>query len=150
MTHGRVGSARRTTAVLRAARPILQRIPVIGFAQAGRAGYFDDCGYPTGSGWDVIEFPNLGDANAYALKIIGESMEPVYRDGDLIIVSPLSAVRPGDRVVVRSATDEVLAKQLVRQTARSVHLASVNLAHGDVMLAVHDVVWLSRIVWVSQ
>lgn len=132
------------------ARQAPQRIPVIGFAQAGRNGFFDDSGYPTGSGWDVLDFPNLGDSNAYALKISGDSMEPVYRDGDLVVVSPLSAPRPGDRVVVRTTADEVLAKQLVRQTTRTIHLASVNRAHGDLVLPAREVVWISRIVWVSQ
>src|SRR3954447_9941076 len=34
-------------------RPVsMRRVPVIGFAQAGAGGYFDDAGYPTGEGWD--------------------------------------------------------------------------------------------------
>ena len=126
------------------------RVPLIGFAQAGRAGFFDDAGYPIGGGWDTLDFPNLGDANAYALKISGESMEPVYRDGDIIVVSPLSAVRPRDRVVVRTIADEVLAKQFVRRTETCIYLSSVNRAHGDLELAASDVVWMSRIVWASQ
>ena len=72
-------------------RPALPRVPVIGLAQAGRAGFFDDAGYPVSAGWDTINFPNFGDTNAYALKICGESMEPVYREGDIFIVSPNAA-----------------------------------------------------------
>ena len=61
---------------------VVHRIPVIGYAQTGRQGYFDDAGYPTGNGWDEVDFPNIGDSHAYALEISGDSMQPVYRDGD--------------------------------------------------------------------
>ena len=64
---------------------------IIGYAQAGASGFFDDAGYPTGAGWDEVLFPSIGDPNAFALEIQGDSMEPVYRDGDIIVVLPRSA-----------------------------------------------------------
>ncbi len=67
-----------------------RRIPLIGLAQAGDGGFFDDAGFPAGSGWDEIVFPNVADENAYALEISGDSMLPAYRDGDVVIVSPNS------------------------------------------------------------
>ncbi|MBG03610.1 MAG: DNA-binding protein [Rhodospirillaceae bacterium] len=131
-------------------QPVSLKIPVIGFAQAGRAGFFDDSGYPVASGWETLDFPNLGDANAYALAISGDSMLPVYRKGDIIVVAPNAAVRPGDRVVAKTRGGEVLAKQLAKATTRQVRLASVNRSHEDICLPASDVVWISRIVWVSQ
>lgn len=124
--------------------------PVIGFAQAGSDGYFDDAGYPAGGGWDEIPFPDVGDPHAYALEISGDSMEPVYRDGDLVIVSPQASVRRGDRVVARTRNGEILAKLLRRRTARNIDLQSLNPLHEDRVLAVEDVDWLARIVWASQ
>ena len=97
-------------------------MPLIGFAQAGAGGYFDDGGFPVGKGWDEIAFPAVTDENAYALEISGNSMEPAYRNGDIIIVSPAAPVRKGDRVVVRTQDGEVLAKVLERQTAKTVDL----------------------------
>jgi phage repressor protein C with HTH and peptisase S24 domain len=129
---------------------VVHRIPIIGYAQTGRQGFFDDAGYPTGSGWDEVDFPNVGDNHAYALEVSGESMEPVYRDGDTIIVSPQANVRRGDRVVVRTKDGEVLAKQLVRQTAHRIELLSINRDHADITLKVEDVEWMARIVWASQ
>src|SRR6202790_3339743 len=32
-------------------------VPLIGLAQAGKQGYFDDGGFPAGHGWDEIPFP---------------------------------------------------------------------------------------------
>ena len=129
---------------------VFRNIPLIGFAQAGSAGYFDDAGYPTGGSWDEIPFPDVGDPHAYALEITGDSMEPVYRDGDIVIVSPAASVRRSDRVVVKSLKGEVMAKQLRRKTARKVELQSLNPDHDDRVLAVEELDWIARIVWVSQ
>jgi len=129
---------------------VRQRIPIIGHAQAGAEGFFDDAGYPVGSGWDEVMFPDVGDPHAYALEIAGDSMEPVYRDGDTIIVSPESSIRRGDRVVVRTLAGEVMAKELARQSATRVELGSLNPAHPPRTLQVNELAWMARIVWASQ
>ena len=129
---------------------VFRNIPLIGFAQAGNAGYFDDAGYPVGGGWDEIPFPGLNDPNAFALEISGDSMEPVFRDGDTVIVAPHVSVRRGDRVVVRTTDGEVMAKSLIRRTAKKIDLQSLNPAHGERSLDVSEVDWISRIVWASQ
>jgi phage repressor protein C with HTH and peptisase S24 domain len=127
-----------------------KRIPLIGFAQAGSDGFFDDGGYPVGGGWDEISMPDVGDPNAYALEISGDSMEPVFRDGDMVIVSPAAPVRRGDRVVVKTREGEVMAKQLVRQSARKVELASLNPAHPNYSFDLAELVFMHRIVWAAQ
>jgi phage repressor protein C with HTH and peptisase S24 domain len=77
-------------------------------------------------------------------------MEPVFRDGDVVIVSPAAPIRRGDRVVARTASGEVMAKQLARRSARRVDLRSLNPAHPDYSFELSDVMWLHRIVWASQ
>ena len=128
----------------------VRTIPVIGHAQAGANGYFDDAGFPVGAGWDEVAFPDLRDPNAYALEILGDSMEPVYRDGDIVVVSPAASLRRGDRVVARTREGEVLAKWLGRLSARRVELRSFNPEHEDRVLAREELDWLARIVWASQ
>ena len=125
-------------------------LPLIGLAQAGDGGYFDDGGFPVGAGWDEIEFPAVGDPNAYALEISGDSMVPAYRDGDRVIVSPGAPVRRGDRVVVRTTAGEILAKELKRQTSKTVELKSLNPDHPDRAIPAQDVRWIARILWTSQ
>jgi phage repressor protein C with HTH and peptisase S24 domain len=134
----------------RGAGTLTKPLPLLGFAQAGSGGYFDDAGFPAGQGWDQIAFPEVADAHAYALKISGESMLPVYRDGDVILVSPSAPLHRGDRVVAKTRDGEVLAKELNRQTPSTIELRSLNPAHEDRMLAVEDMLWMARIVWVSQ
>jgi phage repressor protein C with HTH and peptisase S24 domain len=125
-------------------------VPLLGFAQAGSGGYFDDGGFPVGEGWDEIAFPAVTDEHAYALEISGESMDPAYRDGDVILVSPSAPIRRGDRVVVRTRSGEVMAKELKRRTAKSIELRSLNAEHEDRTLAVADILWIARILWASQ
>ena len=131
-------------------RSVSRRVPLIGLAQAGGEGYFDDGGYPVGGSWDEVGLPEIGDANAYALEISGDSMEPVFRDGDMVIVSPAAPIRRGDRVVVRTTGGEVMAKQLARRSARRVELRSLNPEHPDYSFDLADVHWIHRIVWASQ
>lgn len=136
--------------LLRSRGDAARRIPLIGLAQAGDGGFFDDAGFPAGAGWDEIVFPNIADENAYALEISGDSMLPAYRDGDVVIVSPNSPVRRGDRVVVKTSEGEVLAKELKRRTAKTIELRSINPEHPDRSFDVRDVQWIGRIVWAAQ
>jgi phage repressor protein C with HTH and peptisase S24 domain len=132
-------------------RRIVQSVPLLGFAQAGSGGYFDDAGFPTGSkGWDEVGLPSISDEHAYALQISGDSMKPVFRDGDIIVVSPGSPIRKGDRVVVKTKDGEVLAKELKRRTAKTIELQSLNPNHVDRSFNATDLEWIARIVWASQ
>lgn len=127
-----------------------QGIPLIGFAQAGSDGYFDDAGFPLGQGWDEVNLPVAGNG-LYALEISGDSMLPLYRDGDRVVVDPLDRnFRKGDRVVVKTMDGEVLAKELVRQSAKTIELRSVNPDYGDRVLETRQVAWMARIIWASQ
>jgi phage repressor protein C with HTH and peptisase S24 domain len=133
-----------------AGSPAEQAVPLIGFAEAGAGGFFDDGGFPVGKGWDEIPFPAVEDEHAYALEISGDSMHPAYRAGTVIIVSPAAPIRRGDRVVVRTRQGEVMAKEFKRKTATTLELRSLNPEHADRMLAAEDVLWIARIVWASQ
>jgi phage repressor protein C with HTH and peptisase S24 domain len=130
--------------------PATRAVPLLGFAEAGAGGYFDDGGFPVGEGWDEIAFPAVSDQHAYALEVSGQSMEPAYRDGDVILVSPAAPIRRGDRVVVRTRSGEVMAKELKRRTAKSIELSSLNAEHADRTIAAADVLWIARILWASQ
>ena len=130
--------------------PRRKLIPLLGFAKAGKGGFFDDSGFPAGNGWDEIDVPGVTDQNGYGLEITGDSMLPVYREGDTIIVSPSATLRKGDRVVVRTTDGQVMAKIMQRQTAKLLELASFNPEHQTRTLDMKDVDWIARIMWASQ
>ncbi|WP_192258853.1 S24 family peptidase [Mesorhizobium caraganae] len=144
LVEGRARDASGATTAQRSA------VPLLGFAQAGAGGFFDDAGYPFGQGWDLVELPARATETSYALKVQGDSMLPLYRNGDVLIVEPGAATRKGDRVVVKTNAGEVMAKVLDRQTAKSILLISLNPDHPDRDIAMRDVEWVARIVWASQ
>jgi phage repressor protein C with HTH and peptisase S24 domain len=130
--------------------PKTRMVPLIGMAQAGTSGYFDDAGFPSGQGWEQIAFPEIADPHCYALEITGDSMLPVYRDGDRVLVSPSGSIRRGDRVVVKTLAGEVMAKQLSRMTAQRIELKSFNPAFEERHFALTEIVFVHRIAWASQ
>ena len=130
--------------------PSARTVPLLGLAQAGSGGFFDSAGFPVGQGWDEVALPTPGEAGIYALEIHGDSMEPLYREGDRVVVSPTQQVRRGDRVVVKTRDGEVMAKILARQSARQVELHSLNPAYEPRVLEMSDLEWIARIIWASQ
>jgi phage repressor protein C with HTH and peptisase S24 domain len=127
-----------------------QAVPLLGFAQAGNGGHFDNSGFPAGKGWDEVALPSATDEHAYALEISGDQMKPAFRDGDILLVSPGTPIRRGDRVVVKTRAGEVMVKELKRRTAKTLELQSLNPGHVDRTLAAAEVEWIARIVWASQ
>lgn len=125
-------------------------VPLIGWAQAGNEGFFDDAGFPVGGSWDEVRMPGVADENVYALEISGDSMHPVLRDGDRVLVAPNEDVRRGDRVVVKTIGGEVMAKELKRMTDTRIELTSLNPEYDDRVLDRFEVLWIARIVWLSQ
>lgn len=125
-------------------------VPLVGFAQAGAGGFYEDADFPVGHGLDLVELPAQSSETSYALKVQGDSMLPLYRDGDVLIVQPGATVHKGDRVVVKTTGGEVMAKVLERQTPKMVALVSLNPAHPNRELPRVEVEWVARIVWASQ
>lgn len=125
-------------------------VPLIGLAKAGGQGYFDDAGLPAGTGWDQIKLPTIDEDGAYALEVSGESMMPLYRAGDILVLSPHAQVRKGDRVVVRTRGGEVLAKILAKKSGKKVELHSLNPAYPPRTLDTDEIESMHRIVWVKQ
>jgi phage repressor protein C with HTH and peptisase S24 domain len=125
-------------------------VPLLDLAQAGSGGFFDSAGYPAGQGWDEMQFPVSSEQGMYALEVSGNSMEPLYREGDRVIVSPGETVRRGDRVVVRTKSGEVMIKVLFRETAKTVELHSINPVYPPRIVPLSDVEWTARIIWASQ
>ena len=126
-------------------------IPLVSMAQAVNGRLFTDEGLPTGGpGWDEIDFPDFGQERVFALEVTGDSMAPLYRDGDVLIVSPTASTRKGDRVVVRTTSGEILAKELKRRSAKSLELLSLVKDQEDQVIPTEEVSWVARVMWARQ
>lgn len=117
-----------------------RHVPVIGFAIATpeEDGYFDDMGFPPGGGEGYVLWPTK-DANAYALRVKGDSMQPRIRPGEVLVVQPATAVQPGHDVVVRTRDGRKMVKQLLYQRAGEVTLGSINQAHKQLTLSLEQI-----------
>ena len=126
-------------------------IPLLSVAKAEQDGYFDASGLPCDDGkWDAVDFPDGLDMKAFALEVSGNGMEPLYRDGDRLIVQPAADVRKGDRIVVKTLKGEILIKELKRKSAMQLELKSLCSGGKSKVIDVADVAWIARILWVSQ
>jgi len=117
-------------------------------AESSRA--FDDAGIPVGKGWAEMAFPDIDDENIYAIEVSGHSLAPTYRDGTFLIVSPNAAIRRGDRVVVKTKDGKVTVSELKRRTSKLIELRSLDTDAAERTVALHEVLWMQRVVWASQ
>ncbi|MET0531202.1 MAG: S24 family peptidase, partial [Microvirga sp.] len=78
-----------------------------------------------GPGRDAIEFPDLEQEKVFALAITGDALSPLYRAGDILIVSPTVSTRKGDRIVVCTTGGRILAQELKRRSATALTMMSL-------------------------
>jgi SOS-response transcriptional repressor LexA len=126
-------------------------VPVMGHAEAGEvelACEYTDRGFPPGAADDHLSpAAELADPNAYALVIRGEGMEPLFGDGDRVVVSPARPFVPRRLYVVRSREGQVWLRRVERH-GDTYSLLSVNPAYPPIYLNALEVSWLHAVTWV--
>ncbi len=91
----------------------LRRVPVISWVQAGAMTPVTDI-YAPGYAEEWVETPVPAKRHTYALRVRGDSMEPTFPDGHIIIVDPDLDPMPGDYVIARNGDGEATFKQLIK------------------------------------
>ncbi|MEH6632538.1 MAG: helix-turn-helix transcriptional regulator [Halopseudomonas aestusnigri] len=129
---------------------LAQRIPVLDIARASSNEHFDHNGHPQGNAWDETLFAHIDDPSAYGLEVTGSLYEPIYSDGDILIVSPAADLRRGDRVALMTLDHQILIKELVRNSPLKAELKGLTPAQEDSLIMTENVVWIARILWASQ
>ncbi len=130
--------------------PPVCQVPILSFGQARDCGNFDGHGRLNNGGWDSVPVNMLQQQNAFALAIDNNVMAPVYRAGDIIVLSPDARINRGDRVVMKTGTGEIMAKQMLRVSTRQVEVLPINTSMSSDIIFVRDIQWMTRIVWASQ
>ncbi|MEZ5835999.1 MAG: helix-turn-helix transcriptional regulator [Geminicoccaceae bacterium] len=113
-------------------------------------GLTDASGFPVGSDWEEIEFPLIEDRNAYIVEVDRDIALPTHRSGDVMVVSPSSGIRRGDRILLRMRDGELIIGSLVRRTTQKVTMVPVNHVNEEIVIETRRVSWLARIIWLSQ
>ena len=127
----------------------MTRVPVIGIAHAGHTDHMTPDGAMKGAGWNTVELPQPSRSDMVGFEVRGDSMLPVYRNGDTLVVGLNEPVSPGDRVVVRTHAGDVMVKELACDRDKIVLLAPGG-QEGNVILARDEIAWMGRIRWASQ
>ena len=110
-------------------------IPVINKVAAGYPVDFDDLDYPAGFADDYVRCPDIDDPHAFAVRVVGDSMEPNFRQGDIVIFSPGAEVRNGDDCFVRfAAPHETTFKRVFFESDNKVRLQPRNENYSPMMI----------------
>ncbi len=84
-----------------AAHPLRYRVPLINRVAAGYPTDFSDLDYPARTADEYVNCPELVDPDAFAARVVGDSMLPDYREGDVVVFSPAADVTDGCDCFVR-------------------------------------------------
>ena len=125
-------------------------IPVIDFADTAKKSNFDDNGHPKGKAWSETALPGASKDGLYAITASGDTMKPLYRQGDIIVVDPTTRIRKNDRVVVKLKSGDVIVNTLTKKSDNNCTLKPLNPKHENLTVKNSDILWMARVVWVSQ
>ena len=102
-------------------------VPVINKVAAGYPRDFNDLDYPVGVADDYVRCPDLHDPNAFAVRVFGDSMEPKFSEGDIVVFSPAAEVNSGDDCFVRfEMPHETSFKRVFFESKKKVRLQPRN------------------------
>jgi phage repressor protein C with HTH and peptisase S24 domain/DNA-binding XRE family transcriptional regulator len=110
-------------------------IPIINKVSAGYPTDFNDLDYPAGIADDYVRCPDLHDPNAFAVRVVGDSMEPRFRQGDIVIFSPAAEVQNGDDCFIRfAAPHETAFKRVFFEPDKKVRLQPRNERYSPMVV----------------
>jgi phage repressor protein C with HTH and peptisase S24 domain len=110
-------------------------VPIINKVQAGYPADFDDLDYPVGVADDYVRCPDLHDPNAFAVCVVGDSMVPNFKEGDIVIFSPQAEVNSGDDCFIRFAEPhETTFKRVFFEPDNMVRLQPRNDKYAPMMV----------------
>lgn len=125
-------------------------VPIVPWDEVGQRGQFGADGLPSSPKHEEIEFPDTGAEKLLAVEVSGDALVPLCRDGDVLIVSPTTALRKGDRLLVRFGDGSVGVRELIRRTVRTLEMRGLAEGSADEPVPVSDVLWIARILWIRQ
>jgi len=110
-------------------------VPVINKVAAGYPTDFDDLDYPVGIADDYVRCPDLHDPNAFAVRVVGDSMEPKFVEGNIVVFSPAADVHGGDDCFIRLSTPhETSFKRVFFEPDESVRLQPRNEKYSPIIV----------------
>lgn len=89
-------------------------VPLISAVQAGNYKMHVDNFHPDDGGEERIATTVPVKRHTFALRVSGDSMEPEFKEGAVLIVEPEMEAQPGDFIIAKNGDEETTFKQLIR------------------------------------
>jgi phage repressor protein C with HTH and peptisase S24 domain/DNA-binding XRE family transcriptional regulator len=127
-------------------------IPIINKVAAGYPHEFTDLDYPASVADEHLACPDVSDPDAFAARVVGDSMEPEYHEGDIVVFSPQAPTVAGGDCFVRLERDaETTFKRVYfEDDGRSIRLQPLNSAYPPRTVDREDVAGLYAAVYVLR
>jgi len=127
-------------------------IPVINKVAAGYPAEFTDLDYPASIADEYITCPDVSDADAFAARVVGDSMEPEYHEGDLVVFSPSMPTPAGSDCFVRLERDNQTTFKRVyfENEGRTIRLQPLNSAYAPQFVDREDVTGMYAAAYVMR
>jgi repressor LexA len=135
--------------------PAMHDVPLINKVAAGYPREFTDLGYPTRIADEYVRCPGLTDPDAFACRVVGDSMLPEYREGDIVVFSPAKAIRSGMDCFARiepihESTFKRIYFEMSGDGAELIRLQPLNPAYPPRVLSREEVAGLYAAVSVTR
>lgn len=126
-------------------------LPLLRLDRAARGECFGADGAPVGAEWkqaEIFRKNDTGGRPVHMIEISGRAFDPLYRDGDRLILSPSAPLRRGDRAVIGTADKKIIIGEVTRRTATRLAL---DLPSGDAQtFSTPEIAWTARILWTGR
>ncbi len=144
------------SAIPRHARLLPVQVPLINSVAAGYPREFTDLGYPARMADEYVLSPDVDDPDAFAARVVGDSMEPLYKEGDIVVFSPNRVVKSGLDCFVRLERDsETTFKRVMLESegekeGAMIRLVALNQMYGERVVPREDVAFMCPAVSVTR
>jgi phage repressor protein C with HTH and peptisase S24 domain len=98
--------------------------------------------------WSEINFPEI-ESNLIAVEVDNDEYEPLFKNGDVLIINTNCEIRKTDKVIIKYKKDNVKIFEFYRRTPSSLELKSI-IDNEKTSINIHNIEWIKRIIWSSQ
>ncbi len=128
LTEGQAAAPTAAPGARSNAVPVLPKglVPVINDVTAGYPHDFTDLGYPPSVADEYVRCPDVSDPQAFAARVVGDSMMPSYIEGDIVVFSPNSPAQGGEDCFVRFQDGQTTFKRVYQDGPETVRLQPLN------------------------
>lgn len=129
--------------------PLRFQVPVINRVAAGYPRDFTDLGFPRHVADEYVSVPGVTDPDAFAARVVGDSMQPDYREGDIVVFSPAAKVVDGCDCFVRLEPDHetTFKRVFIEKSEGMVRLQPLNSNYPPRVVERQGIAGMYKAVW---